>query len=281
MITESRALCLVNGNTGEYTVEIEADKKSRNLTFECDCPYAEEGNFCKHMIAASLAVSEYLKDGKKLDNEEEEDWDDEENDWEEDEEDENTIIRPNAQANLNYPPSLSSSLKRWRQQLENALLQILRTASVGAHVQKYAAVILLSKEMYYDQSGYSLKPYIIRARDWAILQTMAQSQIPDINDLHDKNREWIKYSAELRDNANSTGCLNLSNEAINLLNFLGQVSRFYYSSISGVVTYLPMLAQLNVPVFLTSNERRKIRQRVQVIAQPTDLEIAFTHEQGN
>jgi non-specific serine/threonine protein kinase len=269
LVTESRAVCLVDGDSGEYTVQIAVDKKSGSLTFDCDCPYAEEGNFCKHMIAAALAVSEYLKD-----DEADEDYEDEDDD------EEVVTIRPTPQANFNRPPSQPSSPKKWRQQLENALLQIPRTTSVGAHVQKYAAVILLSKETYYYQGGHSLKPYIVRARDWSILQALVQSENPDINDLLDKNREWIKYSEEMRDNANPAGCLNLSNEALNLLNFLQQVTRFYYSGISSMVNYLPMLAQLNVPVFLTSSDKRKIHDRVQIIAEPSELEIAFTHEHG-
>ena len=57
---ESRAICMVDGTSGEYTVEIEVDQGSGQLYFECDCPYAEN-NFCKHMIAAALELSEFLK----------------------------------------------------------------------------------------------------------------------------------------------------------------------------------------------------------------------------
>lgn len=52
----------MNGDSGEYTVEIEIDKKSGELTFECNCYYADEGNFCKHMVAAALEVSGTLDD---------------------------------------------------------------------------------------------------------------------------------------------------------------------------------------------------------------------------
>jgi uncharacterized Zn finger protein len=37
---DSRAVCMVDGNSGEYTVEIEVDQGSGQLYFECDCPYA-------------------------------------------------------------------------------------------------------------------------------------------------------------------------------------------------------------------------------------------------
>ena len=54
-----RAICMVDGDSGEYSVEIEVDQKSGELYFECDCPYAEE-HFCKHMVAAALELSDFL-----------------------------------------------------------------------------------------------------------------------------------------------------------------------------------------------------------------------------
>ncbi|MCC6986291.1 MAG: hypothetical protein IT309_07680, partial [Anaerolineales bacterium] len=54
MISDQKATCLVDGDTGEYTVEIKIDKKSGELDFECECYYADEGNFCKHMVAAAM-----------------------------------------------------------------------------------------------------------------------------------------------------------------------------------------------------------------------------------
>ncbi len=51
----SKAVCQVDGDSGEYVVEIELDQKSGELYFVCDCPYAED-HFCKHMVAATLKV---------------------------------------------------------------------------------------------------------------------------------------------------------------------------------------------------------------------------------
>jgi hypothetical protein len=45
----------VNGDAGEYTVEIEVAQKSGELYFDSVCPYAES-HFCKHMVAAALLV---------------------------------------------------------------------------------------------------------------------------------------------------------------------------------------------------------------------------------
>jgi uncharacterized Zn finger protein len=70
--SDQKATCLVDGDTGEYTVEIEIDKKSGELTFECECYYAEDGHFCKHMVAAAMEMSEYLRDEEYDEDDEEE-----------------------------------------------------------------------------------------------------------------------------------------------------------------------------------------------------------------
>ena len=54
LVNAGKAVIIVNGDSGEYTVEIEVSKKTGELLFECDCPYADEGNFCKHIVAAML-----------------------------------------------------------------------------------------------------------------------------------------------------------------------------------------------------------------------------------
>src|SRR5512141_3111718 len=61
LVTDHHAVCLVQGDSNEYEVTIEVHKKSGELSFDCDCPYAE-AHFCKHMIAAALELSEYLKE---------------------------------------------------------------------------------------------------------------------------------------------------------------------------------------------------------------------------
>jgi non-specific serine/threonine protein kinase len=282
LINKNKAICLVDGDSGEYTVEIEADKKSGSLYFDCDCPYAED-HFCKHMIAAALALCEHLKSGGEAG--------DEEGGFLDYEDDDKDVAIPPASHPTNnryFPPATHQRVTSfyhppappWRQQLENALQQVPRTASAGANVQRYAAVVLLTKEYYYSPGAYSLKPYIIRARDWRILQSMVEADKQAVADLLDQNLEWIKVAEEMRDNANPAGCLNLSGEAISLINFLFQLSRYYYSGLSGIVSYLPMLAHLDIPLYLAVN-KQKIQNRVQIIPEPVEFEITFTHEQGS
>lgn len=46
----------VEGNYGNYEVEIEADNKINVTNYYCDCPY--DGAVCKHIVAVALAINE-------------------------------------------------------------------------------------------------------------------------------------------------------------------------------------------------------------------------------
>jgi len=54
------AVCQVEGNNDEYEVSISLPGRNK-IHAECTCPYAELGNFCKHMVASMLALTQYLK----------------------------------------------------------------------------------------------------------------------------------------------------------------------------------------------------------------------------
>ncbi len=49
LVNDGKAVILVDGDSGEYTIEIEASKKTGELLFECDCPFADEASFCKSL----------------------------------------------------------------------------------------------------------------------------------------------------------------------------------------------------------------------------------------
>lgn len=46
----------VEGNYGNYEVEIETDNKKKVTNYYCDCPY--DGSICKHIAAVALAINE-------------------------------------------------------------------------------------------------------------------------------------------------------------------------------------------------------------------------------
>jgi hypothetical protein len=55
------AVCEVDGKNGDYVVTISVDGKTDTLDHTCTCPHAAGGAFCKHMVAATLELGEYVQ----------------------------------------------------------------------------------------------------------------------------------------------------------------------------------------------------------------------------
>ena len=256
MPENNKAVCLVEGDSGDYIVEIEVSKKTGDLSFECDCPYAES-HFCKHMIAAALELSEYLKSEEGIDEDEEEE------------------TMPSIQLAPSRPQAAT-----WEIKLDSVFNQMPRSSSTGGNVQRFAAVLLMVKTDYYSQYSYSFIPYVIKAKNWDILQSYTSMDSLAVNDLLNSNHDWLKYGEELYSQTNAQGCLNLTPEAFNLLSFLQQYMRsFGVSSI--IISNLPMLAQMQVPVFVVDKYKKAVHNRLQILPNPVDIQVVFTHERGN
>ena len=244
---------MVDGNSGEYTVEIEVDQGSGQLYFECDCPYAEN-NFCKHMVAAALELSEFLKG-------EEDDFDEE--------------IEPEI-----FPASRRGASQNWQNKLNETLARVPRSASSGNY-GRYVALVVLTRSHFgnysYGNSSlssyfYSLAPFIIKANEWNLLGGASLQSPPEIHDFLTTNKKWMKTGEKLHQQLNPAGCLNLSPEAVFFLNFLSDPGHMYGVS-SGMSMYLSMLAKLDIPVFLGSFYPDKIEHRLHVLQNPVEIEI--------
>ena len=249
---DSRAICMVDGDSGEYTVEVEVDQESSELYFDCTCPYAEN-HFCKHMVAAALELSEFLNEG----------------DSENDEEEEEFIPR--------VPSRTSGS---WQNRLNETLAQVPRRPSAGSPV-RYVALVLLTRSQYgYSGSGnpywttyfYSLQPFIIKENEWTQLAGSSSKSPQEIDDFLNTNNKWMKAGERLHRQINPAGCMNLSPEAVSFLNFLSNQDNLYGAA-SGMPMYLSMLAKLDIPVFLGSIYPDKIERRLHVLPDPLQIEI--------
>ena len=203
---DNKAICFVEGHSGEYEVTIEVNKKGE-LLFDCDCSYADEGNFCKHMVAAALELSEYLKDEEDF-NEDGED---------EDEYDEDNIIPA-------CPPTPGGN---WQNKLKETLASVPRRSSTSPNLSRYVAVILLTRSQmgYYGYGSaaspsyhYSLEPLIIKSNEWYGLAGGEKKSPQEINEFLETNKKWIKAGERMFQQVNPAGCLNLNQEAVSFLN---------------------------------------------------------------
>ncbi len=278
----NKAICSVSGDSGDYTVEIEWDDKDEDIYFECDCPYADEGNFCKHMVASGLKVSEYLKkiSGDIQADDDDDDFDDGEDYDDDDYADPYVSIKPTPK-----PPAqkqnIFSPMQNWQYKLDNAIAQIPRTQSVaGAGAQKYAAVFLMNREEYsYGGSSLYYTPYIIKAKNWKPLSEIDQNDKQAVNDLLASNDEWIKYGEDFRYASSPHGCINLSLEASMFFSSLEQMSRYFGGS--NLLSYFPLMAHFNIPIFHVSKYKKKIYSQIEILREPVDIQVSFSKENEN
>jgi len=259
MESDQNAVCMVNGDTGEYTVEIEIDKKSGVLNFECDCYYAEDGNFCKHMVAAALEVSEYLKE-------------------EEDEElDEPAPI-----------PQIKETIVDWKNKLMQSMALMPRPSSGGSQGKRYAIVIILERNRYnfYNYGGnspysYSLEPFVIKESEWAPLQEVNGFDPERVNQILETSKNWIKTEGQYYSSFSPKGCLNLTQEAIAFVNLFYSVTRMYGGQTgNNMSNFLPMLARFDIPVFLgKTNYPEKVERRLYIQPDPIQIQIDMMQDE--
>ncbi len=267
LVSRSNAICEVSGDTGDYTVEINVDQKSGQLEFDCDCPYAADGNFCKHMVAAALELSEYLK---------EQDEDSEDDDFEYFDEDEADF---SFGQELIYPPQPQAA-RNWRNRLDALIYNLPPVARSAGKTKAYAGVFLIIKEDYYFQGAFGYMPYLLRARQWPRLREMTEADAQAINALLEADTEWYKYGEELYSQPDPAECLNLAPEAINLLYVIAQYIRFF-GAFTSISNYFSLIAALKIPTFVVSRSKRRVERRVHIIPEPVDLEVVFTRQEEN
>jgi non-specific serine/threonine protein kinase len=259
MPSDQNAVCMVDGETGEYTVEIEIDKKSGDLNFECDCYYAEEGNFCKHMVAAALEVSEYLKE----------------------EEDEEEGIEPLAQ-------KAQEATGDWKNKLLQSVALMPRQSASASQGKHYAIAVILERDRYnfYNYGGhspysYSLEPFVIKENEWSQLQEIKDFNPEQVNHLLETSKNWIKTEGQYYPSFSPKGCLNLTQEALSFINLLFNVTRMYGGQMgNNLPNILPMLAKFEIPIFLgTTNYPEKIERRLHILPHPIQIQIDMQQDE--
>ena len=255
----SSATCLVDGHLGEYAVEVEVDRESGQLYFDCDCPFAENA-FCKHMIAAARELSEFLKEEAEFDKEDEED---------------------------SIPGFSGQISQNWQSKLNETLSLAPRRSSSEGHA-RYVALVLLARtrSAYYGYGSplqspyfYALTPLILRASNWNLLGGASLESPQEINDWLTTNKTWIKAVEQLQQQMNPADCLNLDREAASFVNFLRHIRDIYGAS-SSMPLYLSLLSKMEIPVFLGSLYPTTIERRLRILSDPVEIEIDIQQDQS-
>ena len=263
------AVCQVEGDSGDYGVEFSAGVQNNDLTVSCDCPYAEEGNYCKHMVAAALELQNILAE-------------------------EEVTQTFNSQLPAAPRPAPAPPPSSYAQNWQNKLNQVLMSStyrSGPSKARRFVGLVVLEPVDYYgygygsDAAGggvHSLMPYVIQADAWPALQSgeTAPSR-QEINALLEMDRKWIKLGQPLTQAANPAGCLNLGPEAVAFLNMLVNFRTYYYYGMGqgNLPMLLAMLSKLELPLFKGNTRTNKVERRLSVPSDPVKLMLDLRLEE--
>jgi hypothetical protein len=259
LLDDSRAVCQVRGDSGNYQVGIQAVSGQPGLAFSCDCPYADEGYFCKHMVAAALELTSFLEE-------------DSQDDKIEEPVTRQPVARPRPKAAHSWQHKLGEMLDSGRYRPNTS-----RTA-------RYVGLAVLERLDYYGygyscgpgaSTSYTLTPYVVQAADWpALAASETDLDRLAINALLETDRKWVRAGKALSRTLDAGSCLNLNTEAVAYLNILVNFkSNYYVYSWDNLPMLLSLLSKLELPVFKGSSSLGNIGRRLHIMPGPVDLGV--------
>ena len=248
--TGESAICEVGEKKRTLTVKIQA---SRNQTqFSCTCQ-ADKPNprFCRHEVAATYALRDYLKDVA-------------EKEW-----------RYRLELTLSSTPAPSA--KKVAQPPQKVLPPGL--VLIGLQTSKQS-----NKPFFYAQ----LHSYFLSGELWQPLRTLSPNPPPqEVFDLLTSKEDWHRLVQPYLRGA-PVEPLNLTFEGQELIKIasgtpydyshyhhLSSYSRSYLPAIS--FEQLPLLARMNLPIFLEKNDR--FSSLLRVASQPVSLQAVLAEEE--
>ena len=178
------------------------------------------------------------------------------------------------------PAQPSRSSGSWQNKLNETLAQVPQRSSSG-NAQRYIALVLLTRYQfgysgygtpYWASYSYSLEPFMIRQNEWNALGGSQLRSVQEINEFLDTNRKWLRNGEKVRYQLSPAGCINLTPDAVAMLNFINGIGSVYSIS-NGMSMYLSMISRLDIPIFLGSLQSEKLERRLQILPDSVKIEI--------
>lgn len=269
LLDDYAAVGQVQGDSGNYEVQIKAGQGG--LTFECDCPHAEGGSFCKHMVATGLELADFLAEDDDL--------------YADEDDVEPEVVRKPAVRPAPPAAPTPPATRNWQHKL-GQVLAAGPNRSYASRVARYVGLVILERPDYYSFSygygtaasgseAYTLTPFTIRASDWPAL-TASETDLspPAINARLEADSKWFKLGQPLARTAEPAGCLNLDPDAVSFLNLLVSLRSIYYGQTpTNTPMLLALLSKLDLPLFKGSTRNGKIEQRLRLRPGPVDVTL--------
>jgi non-specific serine/threonine protein kinase len=281
------AVCDVDGKSGDYVVTITVDQPTDTLAHTCTCPHAAGGAFCKHMVAATLELEEYVQ---AMEDEFGEDEDDEEVEYYLE------VYGPDGSVHRESsrkasplrlvggptpPGPPARAVPDWRQKLGSALTIMSHLAPL-TKPRRYVGAIVLQRgrtdihrydSWNYGAEPYTLAPFIISSASWNRIPGDKPTSAGDINAYLEAEPQWLQFAERLFQQTNPAGCLNLDPDAAGVLNLVAGSMAMYGSRATNLSGLLSMLARSGVPVFLAESRSDRVECRLNIEPEPVILTV--------
>ena len=272
------AFFLVEGGGGEYEVSIQ--NLDDELVFICDCPHAENGNFCKHMVACALDLSETIAYEEKQQK-------DALINLLETELDERIGERGRQKAAQTPMPAVTSSFMdtssyvfpQWKFSLERLLEHKQKKPFGSSNPKRYAAFLLLYLWDNAYRTSISVRLMQVKAQDLPFTDEPGIDK-DVINRLLSTDLSWQQNRIEVNAKTNPDACMNLDPNAVTLFQFLQNQTRFF-SNEQVFAPFYSSILQYKIPVFLIRQSKGNASfTPVEVLPKPVDFTLVLERTNG-
>jgi non-specific serine/threonine protein kinase len=168
---------------------------------------------------------------------------------------------------------------RWQYRLMSALEDTPKAKASGAKRSQYIILFGLQIEEYANgYHTYRLIPYRIKSQKWPTVEQIAL--LPDaaaINQRLEKDRSWVHLADSNSTSLDTQTVINLPPEGVNVFNLMLRMGGYYYG-LTDFTSYLPLLSQLNAPVFLFTPPN-SFRKRIQLVPEPVKIQASLTRSE--
>jgi non-specific serine/threonine protein kinase len=285
------AICQVDGDSGEYTVTIGLGKGARRPRLTCDCPYAEDHDVCKHMVACVYELRQHLTElaeDQETDNEPKQPaWVPSVRGW----------VPPPGPARRPVPrlkpkakakPAPKPKPKDWRRQLAAAFADTY-VAMRAYNPRPVVAAVILELEHYggnrygatdSDSKLESIQPVYVNATSWDRI-TVDKPTAPDqVNAWLATSSHWHPHIEPMHRPLDAGRCLNLDADAVAVLNTLTVAIHGRRSGEPNFADYLSLLSRADIPVFEGTRYPLRPQRPLRFRPRPVDLEVDLRESDG-
>ena len=175
-----------------------------------------------------------------------------------------------------------SANDRWQYRLSLALESVPRTRAAAQGRSQSAIVFGLLREKYSNNTfSFRLLPFQIKSQDWNGLRKLEDTPTQEErNQALDQDRTWTNTASQVTHRLENRNVTNLPPEAVQLCNLMVKVSAASYYGVPDFSSYLPLMAKMDVPLFLMTG-RNTFKERLRFQAEPAKIEAALARQGEN